>query len=294
MRQIEILRKYGIRPQKRRGQHFLIDLNLQKKIVAAIGPKKTDLILEIGAGLGALTQGLVGSGADVVAVEKDAQVFQVLSREFSRYENLKLVNQDILRFSLKKLFEDSGSRKIKVCGNIPYYLTTPILFFLIKERAWVEFALIMVQSEVARRILAGPGGKDYGRLTLAFRYFAEVVREFDVSRQAFFPKPVVDSTVLRVAFHGKESPDFPEELLFRVIQGAFGQRRKNILNALSSSPLKIQREEWREILAQVEIDFNARAEQLGLEDFMSLTKEAVKYADVIARRPEGSTKQSLH
>lgn len=274
MHQIQLIRKYGIRPQKVRGQNFLVDENIQKKIIDALGLAKSDCVLEIGSGLGALTDGLAQTGAKVYAVEKDSQFTDILSSELAPYGNLHLLNDNILKLDFKLILKDatsSSKKKWKAVGNLPYFITTPILFHLIEQREVIDFALVMVQKEVAERLLAQPGTKAYSRLTLAFRYHADVSHVLDVGRKSFTPVPAVDSTVVKIAFHEKGAEGIDEKLLFQIIQAAFSMRRKNILNCLSNSTLPVSREEWKGILASLKIPENKRAEELLLKDYLALT-----------------------
>ncbi len=272
MHQIQLLRKYDIRPQKVVGQNFLIDENIQRKIVNSLRIGKSDSILEIGAGLGALTEGLLETGATVYAVEKDKNLASVLQTELGAHPDFHLLNEDILRLDLGKLAKSTRS-KWKVVGNLPYFITTPILFYLIDNKQRIDWAMVMVQKEVAERILAQPGNKSYGRLTLALRYHAEVSHEFDVSRNSFTPVPQVDSSVIKMAFHARKVVDLNEDLMFKIIQAAFSTRRKNILNCLSNSSLSLSREEWKKILEELKIPTNTRAEELLLKDYIDLTKK---------------------
>lgn len=279
MHQIQLIRKYSIRPQKVRGQNFLIDENIQKKIIDALELSKNDCVLEIGAGLGALTDGLANSGAKVYAVEKDKQFADILKEELASYGNLCLLNDNILQLDFARLLKHattSAKKKWKVAGNLPYFITSPILFHLIEQRQVIDFAIVMIQREVADRLLAQPGTKSYGRLTLAFRYHAEVNHVLDVSRRSFSPVPGVDSSVVKIAFHEKGMAGLDEALLFKVIQAAFSMRRKNILNCLSNSTLPISREEWKGILAGLKIPENKRAEELLLKDYLALTTHISK------------------
>ena len=277
MHQIQLLRKYQVRPQKTRGQNFLIDENIQKKIIGRLGLSEKDYVLEIGSGLGALTEGLLQAGAQVYAVEKDRNLSEALKAELGVHPNLHLLNEDILKIHLKKLLpEKSGAKrsaKWKVVGNLPYFITTPVLFYLIDQKQWIEWAMVMIQKEVAERILAQPGNKSYGRLTLALRYHADISHEFDVSKNSFTPVPQVDSAVIKMVFHQRKVAGLDEDLMFKIIQAAFSTRRKNILNCLSSSPLPPSRDEWKKILEQLKIPLNSRAEELLLKDYMDLTKK---------------------
>jgi 16S rRNA (adenine1518-N6/adenine1519-N6)-dimethyltransferase len=295
MHQIQLIRKYGIQPRKIIGQNFLVDENIQRKIVALLDLKPADQVLEIGAGLGALTGLLAGSGAKVFAVEKDKNLAGILKAELERFPNLQVLNEDALKLDFGKL--ENGTRRgrrYKVVGNLPYFITTPILFFLIAERRWIEFALIMVQKEFAERLFAQPGTKSYGRLTLALRYHAEAAHAFDVSRHCFTPVPGVDSSLVRLKFRRRGVAGLDEELFFRAIQAAFASRRKNILNALSHGLLEpagpaewdgpaspsghpplgragLGREEWKTLLAGLGIPETKRAEELLLKDYIRLT-----------------------
>jgi 16S rRNA (adenine1518-N6/adenine1519-N6)-dimethyltransferase len=270
MHQIQLLRKHGIRPKKPWGQNFLVDENIQRKIIFSLDLKPEDRVLEIGAGLGALTDGLLNSGAQVYAVEKDPVLAGILSEELASYENLRVLREDILNLDLSRAAA-GASGKWKVVGNLPYFVTSPILFYLIDNRRLIESAVVMVQREVADRILATPGSKTYGRVTLAFRYHAEVEHLFDVSRHSFTPEPAVDSSVLRIVFSHKKPRGLDEDLLFRIIQFSFSSRRKNILNNLDHSPLGIERAAWQNILAGLKIPTLKRAEELLLKDYLDLT-----------------------
>ncbi len=276
MHQIQLLRKYSIRLQKVRGQNFLIDENIQRKIVEAFALSEKDCVLEIGAGLGALTEGLAQTGTKVYAVEKDKRFVDILAQELASYENLRLLNDNILKLDFSLLLKHavpSSKKKWKVVGNLPYFITSPILFHLIEQRQAINFAMVMVQEEVAERLLAQPGNKSYGRLTLALRYHADVSHVLNVSRRSFSPVPAVDSSVVKIAFHEKGVAGLDETLLFKIIQAAFSMRRKNILNCLSNSTLDISREQWKGILAALKIPENKRAEELLLKDYLDLTSK---------------------
>ncbi len=298
--QITLLKKYGLEVRGFRGQHLLIDPNIQRKIVETVDPKPGEWILEIGPGLGALTGEILSAGARVIAIEKDKRFCEILEGEFGGdYKGkLSIENADILKTDLKKLLkaphpslsrgERAKVKGIKIVSNLPYYITSPVLFWLISNRALVEKATFMMQREVADRLLAQPGDKDYGRLTLALRYYAQVRRAFDVSRNCFTPRPDVDSTVITLEFHpaSRFPKDIDENFLFRIIQIAFGARRKTLLNRLSHDPgLKRPREELVKIFAKLGISETARAEELLLKDFISL-------ADAVIRR-KGDTEKEI-
>lgn len=307
--QITLLKKYGLEIRGFRGQHLLVDPNIQRKIVEGVDPKPKEWILEIGPGLGALTAELLAAGACVIAVEKDKRFSEILEGELGAdYRGkLRIENADILKTDLRKLLtrlsslraSRSGAKqsqrllrlrqstladprndvKLKVVSNLPYYITSPVLFWLIANRSHVERAILMMQREVADRLLAQPGDKDYGRLTLALRYYAEVHHAFDVSRNCFTPKPDVDSSVITIDFHPPSQ--FPkgldESFLFHLIQVAFGARRKTLLNRLShDSKIGRSRDEVLKILQKLGIPETARGEELLLKDFLSLAETLAK------------------
>lgn len=272
MHQIQILKKYGLSVKGERGQHLLIDENIQKKIADFANPEDGQKILEIGPGLGAITELLLKKGADVLAVEQDPQFIAILREELGKiYPNLKIIESDILKFPLSEHF--SKRKPVQIVGNIPYYITSEILLYLIENRSMIENACLMVQKEIADRLFAQPGTKSYGRLTLLVRYYADLTRAFEVSRNCFSPKPDVDSTVIGISFRKKMPKTVNENVLFDVIKHGFGQRRKTILNSIGGAfSDKISKAEMEKILNEAGIDHNARAENLLLKDFIRLTE----------------------
>ena len=273
-KQLELLQKYGIEVRGVRGQHFLIDPNIQRKIVETVSVKPGDMIVEIGPGLGAITELLLESGAEVIAIETDVRFCEILKSEYSpAFPNLKVVNADVLKTNFERLIPKKKSKtKLKVVGNLPYYITSPILFFLVSNRTLIDEVTIMVQKEIADRLLAQPGSKDYGRLSLFVRFYAEVERAFNVSRTCFSPKPKVDSSIVKLTFRTKEV-QVNETLLFEIIKHAFGHRRKNMVNALGYGLKDLYSKEVVEnALKKSGIDLKARGEQLLMKDFLKLTE----------------------
>jgi len=300
--QVALLRKYGLAVRGFKGQHLLVDPNIQRKIVELVDPQSGEWILEIGPGLGALTAELLAAGAFVIAIEKDKRFCEILEGELGQEykDKLWIENADVLKADLGKLLRRAQSmavggarsprttrgrgnpaptnkiqRKIKIVSNLPYYVTSPILFWLIDNRSFLEKAVLMMQKEVARRLLAQPGDKDYSRLTLGVRYYGEVHRAFDVSRNCFTPKPEVDSSVLTIDFHpvSKLPKGIEEDFLFHLIQVAFGARRKILLNRLSHDPeIEKSRDELLKVLKTLGIQENARGEELLLKDFINLAE----------------------
>lgn len=273
MHQIQLLKKYPVQADKSKGQNFLIDENIQRKIIQCLAPQAGECVLEIGAGLGALTDWVLDTGARVTAVEKDSRFYEILKEELKSYENLELVLGDILEFDFSAFAEKcrGGKGPLKVVSNLPYYISTDILFYLIKHRADISLAVLMMQQEFADRLVARPSTKAYGRLTLAVQFYADVVSEFKVARGCFTPRPQVGSVVLSLRFHGRTVPGLDVDLMFNVIRASFATRRKHILNNLSAGPFELTREEWEAILTERGIEHRKRAEELHLKDYIDLT-----------------------
>ena len=274
-RQLELLKKYEIEVKGIRGQHFLIDPNIQRKIVEAVDLRPGETVVEIGPGLGALTGLLLESGVNVIAIETDPRFCDILKSEYGpEFKNLTVIHNDVLKTDFGKLLPKKRSKhvKIKVVGNLPYYITSPILFLLASNRHIIDEAVIMVQKEIAERLLAQPGSKDYSRLTLFTRFYAEVFREFNVSRGCFSPRPKIDSSVIKLTFRQKDIPT-NETLLFEIIKHAFGHRRKNIANALGYGLKEIYSKEAIETaLKKAGISLKVRGEELLMKDFLKLTE----------------------
>lgn len=273
----EILSKYGIRLSKSLGQNFLTDANILRKIVDTAEVNGNDLVLEIGPGIGALTARLAERAGRVVAVEIDKRLMAPLSETVGGYENVQVINADILKTDLRELVSGwNGS--LKVVSNLPYYITTPVIMNLLESGIPWELLVLMVQKEVVARIVATPGSKDYSALSVAVRFYAEPRLAFHVSRNCFIPKPDVDSAVVTLK---KRSLDTPEhlgrEFLFRVIRASFGQRRKTLLNSLGRQPwLEGGKESLREVLLQMGLPEDIRAEELSVEQFILLATELCK------------------
>lgn len=272
--QIELLKKYGLSIRGHLGQHLLIDPNIQRKIVDLLELCPQERVFEIGPGLGALTGEMLKRGAHVLAVEKDPELAKILEEELRPYgKNLEILREDILRLDLKKVF--GGRRqKIKVISNLPYYITAPILFRLMPFHRRIPRAVFTMQKEVGRRLLASPGSKDYGRLTLAVRYYADVRHAFDIPRTCFTPMPEVDSSVIMLTFHpGRALPKKEEDLVFYLIAAAFRQRRKTLLHLLSGDPrIRKKRGELAELFMKMGWPPMARGEELLLKDFFTLAE----------------------
>lgn len=234
---LEIIKKYGFGFQKRFGQNFLIDGNVVEKIVREAGITKDDFVLEIGPGIGTMTQILCENAREVAAVEIDKNLIPILAETLAPYDNVTVINEDILKVDVRKLAEEkNGGRPIKVVANLPYYITTPIIMGLFESHVPLESITIMVQKEVAQRMQVGPGTKDYGALSLAVQFYADAQIVLKVPASCFMPRPNVDSAVIKLVRH----EDAPvkvkdEQFMFRVIRAAFNQRRKTLANSLANS-----------------------------------------------------------
>lgn len=270
-----ILNRFKLRADKKLGQNFLIDENVVHQIVAAAELSEADTVLEVGPGIGTLTQGLAESKARVVAVELDTRLLPVLATTLNGYDNVRVVHGDILKVNI---MEEVGAPSFKVCANLPYYITTPIIFALLEKRLPMERLVAMVQKEVAERMAAQPGGKEYGALSVAIQYYTEPKIAFIVPPISFIPAPAVDSAVIVCKRREKPPVEVCDEgLFFRVVKAAFSLRRKMLSNSLKNMGIKSERvAKWLELAG---VDGKRRAETLSLEDFAKLTNsfnEAVK------------------
>jgi len=265
----EIFVKYDFHPLKRLGGNYLIDSNIKDKIIAESRLSKQDIVLEIGPGLGAITMDLARSGARVFAVEKDKKAFAILDKLFAGAANLKLILGDILEFDIKDI---GASKKIKVIGNLPYYITTPIVEYLIRNRGDIESAIIMVQREFANRLFALPGTKDYSSLSCFIQYYMKPSYIYTVKRTSFYPEPDVDTSLIRLDVLNAPSVDVKDEgLLFKIIRGSFNQRRKSIINSLSrEEALNMPKKDLSDVLTSLKIDPSIRPEMLGLSEFAKI------------------------
>lgn len=270
-----ILNRFKLRADKKLGQNFLIDENVVRQIVEAAELSEADTVLEVGPGIGTLTQGLADSKAKVVAVELDTRLLPVLATTLEGYDNVRVVHGDILKVNI---MEEVGAPEFKVCANLPYYITTPIIFALLEKRLPMERLVAMVQKEVAERMAAQPGGKEYGALSVAIQYYTEPEIAFIVPPTSFIPAPAVDSAVIVCKRRSKPPVEVCDEaLFFRVVKAAFSLRRKMLSNSLKNMGIKSEQvAKWLELAG---VDGKRRAETLSLEDFAKLTNsfnEAVK------------------
>lgn len=271
---MEILQKYGFNFQKRFGQNFLIDSNVLQKIVDCAGVTEDDCVLEIGPGIGTMTQYLAESAGEVVAVEIDKALIPILEDTLSSYSNVVIINEDILKVDIDGLVrEKNQGRPIKVVANLPYYITTPIIMKLFESHVPLKSITVMVQKEVADRMQVGPGSKDYGALSLAVQYYARPEIVALVSPSCFIPKPGVGSAVIRLDKYETPPVDVQDErLLFSLIRAAFNQRRKTLANSISNvGELGFTREEIVEALTALRLSPTVRGEALTLEQLAEVT-----------------------
>jgi len=267
----DILDKHGFAFTKTLGQNFLIDGNIVRNIVDKAGINKDDYVLEIGPGIGTLTEELALNAKKVVAVEIDKKLLPILNETLADYDNVEIVNGDILKVDIKKLIDEKlNGGPIKVVANLPYYVTTPIIAMLIEEDLNIESITVMIQKEVADRIAAKPGTKQYGSLTVFVNFYCSVENLLLVPKTVFMPSPKVDSAVVKLNLK-KTIEDIDKKVFFQVVRTAFNQRRKTILNSLASG-LSYEKEAIKEILEECNIPLNARAENLKIEDFLKISK----------------------
>lgn len=277
---IEILQKYKFVFQKKFGQNFLIDEHVLEKIISAAGIGPDDFVVEIGPGIGTMTQYLAHAARGVAAVEIDKALIPILQDTLSAYDNVTVINEDVLKVDLKELAEKMNEgRPVKVVANLPYYITTPIIMGLFESHVPVESITVMIQKEVAERMQAGPGTKDYGALSLAVQYYAEPYIVANVPPNCFMPRPNVGSAVIRLQVH--KNPDIrvkDESLMFRIIRASFNQRRKTLQNSLSHDPqLGISKEVVARILEEMGLSATIRGEALSLQQFAQFSDLVFTY-----------------
>lgn len=275
----EIIEKYHFSFQKKFGQNFLVDSSILDRIIESAQITKEDCVLEIGPGIGTMTQRLAEEARAVVAVEIDRNLLPVLADTLSAYENVTVINADILKLDLNRIVEEhNGGRPVKVVANLPYYITTPIIMALFEKKVPLHSVTIMVQKEVADRMRVGPGTKDYGALSLAVQYYAKPEIVTKVPAGCFMPKPNVDSAVIRLTRYEKPPVEVEDEAwLFAVIRASFNQRRKTLANGLANAGYPgIGRRQVEEVLSAMGLAAAVRGETLTLEQFAELSDRLAK------------------
>lgn len=276
----DILKKYNIVANKKLGQNFLIDDEVIEGIVSAANVNKNDLIIEIGPGLGTLTKRLLENGGKVICIELDTRMIGILNDRFKFYNNFEVINQDVLKVDLNKLINENKNEELrtaKIVANLPYYITTPIIMKLLEDRLDIESITVMVQKEVADRLVDVPGGKNSGAITYGVSYYTKPEKVIDVPNNSFIPAPEVNSSVIKLNVLDKPAVDVQsEEMLFRIIKMAFMQKRKTLLNGLTNGNLA-SKEQIEEMLTNLGFDLKIRGEKLSLEDF-------AKIADYVSQK----------
>ncbi len=271
---LAVINRYEFAFQKKFGQNFLIDQGIVEKIVREAGVTKDDFVLEIGPGIGTMTQILCENAREVAAVEIDRKLIPILNDTLSEYDNVTIINDDILKVDINKLAEEkNGGRPIKVVANLPYYITTPIIMGLFESHVPLDSITIMVQKEVADRMQTGPGSKDYGALSLAVQFYAKPEIVVNVPPECFMPRPNVGSAVIRLKRHETRPVDVKDEkLMFRIIRASFNQRRKTLANGLNNSPeIGYTKEQIAAAIEELGRGASIRGEALTLEEFARLS-----------------------
>ena len=273
----ELMEKHGIKFQKKFGQNFLINADVPYRIAEECGACENDCVLEIGPGIGTLTQELCFVAKKVVAVEIDSGLIPVLQETLAEFDNVEIINSDIMKTDIKKLYEEKfAGNDVYVCANLPYYITTPILMLLLESRLPFKKMTFMVQKEVADRLCAQPADSDYGAVTAAVNYYGEVKKLFNVSAGNFMPAPKVDSAVIQISLYERPPVDVADEkLFFNTIRAAFEQRRKTLVNALNGK-VNISKEQISKTIENIGLDINIRGERLGIKEFAALSNEIKK------------------
>ena len=273
-----IMKKYKIRANKALGQNFLINQQVVDTIVESSQITKQDLVIEIGPGLGTLTKELLEKAGKVICIELDKKMIKILTDRFSLYKNFELIHGDVLKIKLNKIIkeekEKNGFQSAKIVANLPYYITTPIIMKLLEDRLDLESITVMIQKEVADRLIAIPGEKETGAITYSVFYYATAEGIMEVPNDSFIPEPEVTSKVIKLTLR-KEPPVEVKSrgVMFKIIKSAFMQRRKTLLNALTNTKVFMSKEEGLSILKELHLDENVRAEKLTLEDFAEITNK---------------------
>lgn len=269
----EIIRKYNIRLTKSLGQNFLTDINIVKKIVDSADVTEDDVIIEVGPGIGTMTLELAKRAKKVIAIEIDKRLIPVLEDSLSNFSNVQIINMDVMKVDINAIISENEGSNIKIVANLPYYITTPIIMKFLEEETNVDIMVFMIQKEVAQRIVAQPGRKDYGSLSVAVQYYSKPEKVFDVSPHCFVPQPDVDSTVIKLVINKQPPVELLDKsMFFKTVKCSFAQRRKTLINALyNSGGFNESKEQIKEILKDIGIDEKARGETLSIQQFAMLS-----------------------
>ena len=275
-----IMKKYNIKANKSLGQNFLISEDVVEKIIDSSNIDKNDFVIEIGPGLGTLTKYLLEKAGKVQCIELDPKMIEILEDRFKLYDNFNLLNEDVLKVDLKQLIADAKKdpkiKRAKIVANLPYYITTPIIMKLLEEQLELDSITVMIQKEVADRLVALPGQKDTGAITYSVYYYSIGEEILEVPNNSFIPEPAVTSKVIKLNIRNKPAIEVTDkELLFKIIKCAFMQRRKTLLNALVNNKIFTNKEEGLKMLNEVGLDINIRAEKLSIEDFANIANKII-------------------
>ena len=279
-----IMKKYGIKANKSLGQNFLINSEVVESIVNSSEISEDDMVIEIGPGLGTLTKYLLEKAGKVLCIELDTRMIKILEDRFNVYENFEVINQDVLKVNLNEIIKenkkDGKIKNVKVVANLPYYITTPIIMKLLEDKLDIKSITVMIQKEVADRLIEVPGGKDTGAITYSVYYYCESEKIMVVPNSSFIPEPEVTSEVIKMTL--REEPAVKIEnpkVMFMIIKSAFMQRRKTLLNALTNTKVFLSKNEGLEILKKLNLDENVRAENLTIEDFANIAKSILEKSE---------------
>ena len=280
-----IMKKYNIRANKSLGQNFLINNEVVENIVNSSEISKSDMVIEIGPGLGTLTKYLLEKAGKVLCVEIDTKMIKILQDRFGLYDNFELINADILKVNLNEIISENKKEgkieNVKIVANLPYYITTPIIMKLLEEKLDIQSITVMIQKEVADRLIEIPGGKNTGAITHTVYYYCESEKIMEVPNSSFIPEPEVTSEVIKLNLRDKTAVDIENtKVMFMIIKSAFMQRRKTLLNALTNTKVFINKEEGIQILKKLNLNENVRAEELSIQNFADIAKIIIERSKV--------------
>ena len=272
-----IMKQNGIRANKSLGQNFLINKDVLENIINSSEISKDDMVIEIGPGLGTLTKYLLEKAGEVLCIEIDSKMIKILNNRFNQYENFEIINEDVLKVDLNNIISEKKRqgkvKNVKIVANLPYYITTPIIMKLLEDKLDIESITVMIQKEVAERLIAVPGEKETGAITYTVYYYCESEKIMEVPNSSFIPEPEVTSEVIKMELRSKPAVEIENpKIMFMIIKSAFMQRRKTLLNALTNTKVFLSKEEGLEILKKLNLGENIRAENLSIQDFCNIAK----------------------
>ena len=276
-----IMKKYGIKANKSLGQNFLINTEVVESIVNSSEISEEDMVIEIGPGLGTLTKYLLEKAGKVLCIELDTRMIKILEDRFSIYQNFEVINKDVLKVNLNEIIEknkkDGKIKNVKIVANLPYYITTPIIMKLLEDRLDIKSITVMIQKEVADRLIETPGGKDTGAITYSVYYYCGSEKIMEVPNSSFIPEPEVTSEVIKLTLRDEPAVKLENpKVMFMIIKSAFMQRRKTLLNALTNTKVFLSKNEGVEILGKLNLSENVRAENLSIQDFANIAQAILK------------------